>query len=210
MFGHCCICDKSFGRHRDVPKHKKYNTRAEVHTKKKVAIHDSSDDEIALAAVINQPKCTVELEPTQIRRPSVVSDMKAELSDEDDEVFYPTKMVKPRAKSPVPRWFSQGENRGHAVQVTPRTPVGRDEVILRRERLLNRLIDDEGDAAQNATEHKVRFDPLGPVIAGGEQPLPQCSLYCFFCVFTITRLEQMLYCNCDFFVLFVFLGNRVI
>lgn len=45
----------------------------------------------------------------------------------------------------------------------PATPVGRDELALRRHRFFADLI----NAAQAAAEHRVRFDPRGPVVAGG-------------------------------------------
>ncbi|XP_047984974.1 adenylyl cyclase-associated protein 1 isoform X2 [Leguminivora glycinivorella] len=48
----------------------------------------------------------------------------------------------------------------------PATPVGRDELALRRHRFFSDLV----CAARAAVEHRVRFDPLGPVVAepGGE------------------------------------------
>lgn len=42
----------------------------------------------------------------------------------------------------------------------PVTPVGRDDVELRRHRFFNDLL----KAAQAAREHRVRFNPLGPEI----------------------------------------------
>lgn len=44
----------------------------------------------------------------------------------------------------------------------PATPVGRDELALRRHRFYSDLV----CAARAAVEHRVRFDPLGPVVAG--------------------------------------------
>lgn len=43
----------------------------------------------------------------------------------------------------------------------PVTPVGRDDLELRRHRFFNELL----KAAQAAREHRVRFNPLGPEIA---------------------------------------------
>lgn len=43
----------------------------------------------------------------------------------------------------------------------PATPVGRDELALRRHRFFSDLV----CAARAAVEHRVRFDPLGPVVA---------------------------------------------
>lgn len=44
----------------------------------------------------------------------------------------------------------------------PVTPVGKDELELKRHRLYSDLV----NAAQAAVEHRVRFDPLGPDISG--------------------------------------------
>lgn len=67
----------------------------------------------------------------------------------------------------LPRWFSQ-EDEEHqeadGAQEPPATPVGRDELALRRHRLFSELL----NVARSAHEHRVRFDPLGPVVAGGE------------------------------------------
>ncbi|XP_017882135.1 adenylyl cyclase-associated protein 1 isoform X1 [Ceratina calcarata] len=49
------------------------------------------------------------------------------------------------------------------MQEPPATPVARDELALRRHRFFSDLL----HAAQNAQEHKVRFDPLGPVVHTG-------------------------------------------
>lgn len=48
----------------------------------------------------------------------------------------------------------------------PVTPVGRDDLELRRHRFFNELL----KAAQATREHRVRFNPLGPEIAqlGGD------------------------------------------
>lgn len=43
----------------------------------------------------------------------------------------------------------------------PATPVGRDELALRRHRFFSDLV----CAARAAVEHRVRFDPLGPMVA---------------------------------------------
>lgn len=44
----------------------------------------------------------------------------------------------------------------------PATPVGRDELALRRHRFFSDLL----TAAQAAADHRVRFDPMGPAVAG--------------------------------------------
>lgn len=71
---------------------------------------------------------------------------KQESDTEDDEVFEES-----AAKS--------GENEG--PRDPPATPVGRDELALRRHRFFSDLV----CAARAAVEHRVRFDPLGPVVA---------------------------------------------
>ncbi|OWR47727.1 adenylyl cyclase-associated protein [Danaus plexippus plexippus] len=50
----------------------------------------------------------------------------------------------------------------------PATPVGRDELALRRHRFFSDLV----CAARAAVEHRVRFDPLGPVVADSVLPAP--------------------------------------
>ena len=73
---------------------------------------------------------------------------KQESDTEDDEVFEAC-----AAKS------ESGENDG--PRDPPATPVGRDELALRRHRFFSDLV----CAARAAVEHRVRFDPLGPVVA---------------------------------------------
>lgn len=71
--------------------------------------------------------------------------MKQESDTEDDEVFEQnaTKTGESDPREP------------------PATPVGRDELALRRHRFFSDLV----CAARAAVEHRVRFDPLGPVVA---------------------------------------------
>lgn len=77
----------------------------------------------------------------------------------------------PSKKGPIPglpRWFSEDDDeqeRG-GTQEPPATPVGKDELALRRHRFFSELM----TAAQAAAEHRVSFDPLGPVVADGEIP----------------------------------------
>lgn len=70
------------------------------------------------------------------------------------------------AGPPVPKWFSKDEDEEQVevggIQEPPATPIGKDELALRRHRFFSELM----IAAQNASEHKVHFDPLGPVVAG--------------------------------------------
>ncbi|KPI94947.1 hypothetical protein RR46_11951 [Papilio xuthus] len=72
-----------------------------------------------------------------------------EVCSDDDEVF---------EKNPE----CGGEQEG--PREPPATPVGRDELALRRHRFFSDLV----CAARAAVEHRVRFDPLGPVVADGE------------------------------------------
>nr|XP_012149225.1 PREDICTED: adenylyl cyclase-associated protein 2 isoform X2 [Megachile rotundata] len=71
--------------------------------------------------------------------------------------------------SSVPRWLSEEEDGEHdseecsGMQEPPATPVARDELALRRHRFFSDLL----HAAQNASEHRVRFDPLGPMVHTG-------------------------------------------
>lgn len=65
---------------------------------------------------------------------------------EDDEVFENVNCGTKEAEGPVE---------------PPATPVGRDELALRRHRFFSDLV----CAARAAVEHRVRFDPLGPVVA---------------------------------------------
>jgi hypothetical protein len=68
----------------------------------------------------------------------------------------------------VPQWLSQEDDdmvaEGGGTAEPPATPVGRDELALRRHRFFSDLL----QAHQAGTEHRVRFDPLGPTVAGGE------------------------------------------
>ena len=45
----------------------------------------------------------------------------------------------------------------------PATPVARDELALRRHRFFSDLL----EAARTSTEHRVKFDPLGPIVHTG-------------------------------------------
>lgn len=66
-------------------------------------------------------------------------------SDDDDDVFERDVLVSDTEGPREP----------------PATPVGRDELALRRHRFFSDLV----CAARAAVEHRVRFDPLGPVVA---------------------------------------------
>jgi hypothetical protein len=72
----------------------------------------------------------------------------------------------------LPRWVSQEDDditaEGGGTAEPPATPVGRDELALRRHRFFSDLL----QAHQAGAEHRVHFDPLGPVVAGGEYTRP--------------------------------------
>lgn len=58
--------------------------------------------------------------------------------------------------------FEENASTGQAgLKEPPATPVGRDELALRRHRFFSDLV----CAARAAVEHRVRFDPLGPIVA---------------------------------------------
>lgn len=102
------------------------------------------------------------------------------ISDNDDEVFCEgvgsevklaenlgTTTGKPHPL--LPKWFRDSSDDLETVDseapvTPPATPVGKDELALRRHRLFSEII----DLTQHASEHRVKFDPFGPVIAGGE------------------------------------------
>lgn len=69
----------------------------------------------------------------------------------------------------MPKWLSQEEDDDKpsegcdGMQEPPATPVARDELALRRHRFFSDLL----QAARNTTEHRVHFDPLGPVVHSG-------------------------------------------
>ncbi|XP_023317475.1 uncharacterized protein LOC106654003 isoform X4 [Trichogramma pretiosum] len=115
----------------------------------------------------------------------------------DDSVFEAASLVKdpeiikdlpPRPVPPVARWLSQEEDeadgdegaagetseRGDTggcssevglggMQEPPATPVARDELALRRHRFFSDLL----QAARSTAEHRVSFDPLGPLVHPG-------------------------------------------
>ncbi|XP_063914925.1 adenylyl cyclase-associated protein 1 isoform X1 [Zophobas morio] len=124
------------------------------------------------------------------------SDVKIEVSDNDDEVF--CEGVGPAVKladnlgtcrghTPLPTWFRESSDvetaDSEAPATPPATPVGKDELALRRHRLFSEII----DLTQHAAEHKVKFDPFGPVIAGG----PDDSCLRSDLEELITRLESV-------------------
>lgn len=69
---------------------------------------------------------------------------------------------------PIPRWLSEDDDTDNpevcgGMQEPPATPVAKDEIALRRHRFFSDLM----HATKNDNEHKVRFDPLGPMIHPG-------------------------------------------
>ncbi|XP_034947835.1 interaptin isoform X1 [Chelonus insularis] len=96
-------------------------------------------------------------------------------------------MIPERREKPLPRWLSEEDDKdylegGSGMQEPPATPVAKDELALRRHRFFSDLL----HVAKNSTEHRVRFDPLGPMIHPGcdndrEEQLEQL----------VTRLENV-------------------
>lgn len=73
------------------------------------------------------------------------------------------------AVASIPRWLSEEDDGEYVsggcsgMQEPPATPIARDELALRRHRFFSDLL----QAAQNSSEHRVRFDPLGPMVHTG-------------------------------------------
>lgn len=113
-----------------------------------------------------------------------LSDATSPLAD-DDEVFSDSidpqlprgdmcaPYLKKRGSMPglvaLPDWFGLEQFREEGgVLEPPVTPVGRDELAMKRHRLFSEIL----QAAQAAAEHRVRFNPWGPSVtaaAGGVQ-----------------------------------------
>lgn len=123
--------------------------------------------------------------------PGLTIDIKTECDtaineeDEDSEVIpitprtakgltpYPVKRNSTPGLSAIPKWLSQDdEEETGGTAEPPVTPVGRDELALRRHRFFSDLL----IAAQAATEHRVRFDPLGPSVAEVSLPSPEKTM----------------------------------
>lgn len=187
MFSNCC-CTESTRKATDDIADNREESKNEVTGNELPALEKSVSSTVNNTAdmpVIDQPTstCAPRAEQDKDKRQSVVSEIKIEISDnDDDEVFCegvgpPIKLASnlgtPHNKNSLPRWFSEDDDQEvGGVQEPPATPIGRDELALRRHRLFSELL----SAAQNATEHRVRFDPLGPVVAGGEHHF--CIMSC--------------------------------
>jgi hypothetical protein len=82
----------------------------------------------------------------------------------------------------TPRWLSQEDDdivgEGGGTAEPPATPVGRDELALRRHRFFSDFV----QAQQAGAEHRVHFDPLGPSVAEGEYLGPKCLSFHELCV----------------------------
>lgn len=88
----------------------------------------------------------------------------------DDSVFEGENEIKKTpAVASIPRWLSEEDDGEYVsggcsgMQEPPATPIARDELALRRHRFFSDLL----QAAQNSSEHRVRFDPLGPMVHTG-------------------------------------------
>lgn len=120
--------------------------------------------------------------------PGLTIDIKTENGNDEDEdtdvipitprtakglTPYPVKRNSTPGLSAIPKWLSQDEDEETGGTAEPPvTPVGRDELALRRHRFFSDLL----VAAQAATEHRVRFDPLGPSVAEVSLPLPEKAM----------------------------------
>jgi hypothetical protein len=100
----------------------------------------------------------------------------------------------------TPHWLSQEDDdivgEGGGTAEPPATPVGRDELALRRHRFFSDFV----QAQQAGAEHRVRFDPLGPTVAEGEYLEATCLVFDEFCVWEVRCLEfsgQLLECESD-------------
>lgn len=129
-------------------------------------------------------------ESTQLIPPHHLSDQNSLV--DDDDVFsdsiapqlprgdmcapYLTKRGSMPGLVALPDWFAMEHYREDGgIQEPPVTPVGRDELALKRHRLFSEIL----QAAQAAAEHRVRFNPWGPTnvlqqqdpLIGNEWPL---------------------------------------
>lgn len=94
-----------------------------------------------------------------LKRPSIAwpaeekprGSVRMEVSDDDDVFMAPPACVLAARKQSLPAGLGGGA-------------VGRDELALRRHRVFSELV----GAARAAQEHRVRFDPLGPLVASGK------------------------------------------
>lgn len=81
----------------------------------------------------------------------------------------------------------------------PTTPIGRDELALKRHRFFSDLL----EAAQAAMEHRVRFDPLGPFVADvtpidevptpSAEPTHHCDKHSNFIAINYIKLFSFMY-----------------
>lgn len=172
MFSTCCGCNKKSGK----DKIKNAKSVQDVATQSEVEVCTVTAQTDAECSQEKRNSVPVLKQPADLnRQSSTISDVKIEISDnDDDEVFCegvgpPIKLNENLGapgnygRVPLPTWFSddQSEEIG-GIQEPPATPVGKDELALRRHRFFSELL----KASQNPNTHRVRFDPLGPVIAG--------------------------------------------
>uniref|UniRef100_A0A6E8W1S9 Adenylyl cyclase-associated protein n=2 Tax=Anopheles coluzzii TaxID=1518534 RepID=A0A6E8W1S9_ANOCL len=119
--------------------------------KKKVAYNDSTE-------VIPPPEY-----PPPEDDDSVFSDsVPPKLPRGDMCTPYATKRGSLPGMIALPDWFAEDRLMMlGGIMEPPTTPIGRDELALRRHRFFSELL----NAAHAAVEHRVRFDPLGPEVA---------------------------------------------
>ncbi|XP_066601138.1 microtubule-associated protein futsch-like isoform X1 [Prorops nasuta] len=109
---------------------------------------------------------TVEDGPEDEGDDSVFESVPHEIADSLPEIIQVIKKPPPPVPA-IPRWLSEEDEEGPngvgGMQEPPATPVARDELALRRHRFVSDLL----HAARTSTEHRVRFDPLGPMVHAG-------------------------------------------
>lgn len=116
-----------------------------------------------------------------LKRPSIAwpaeekprGSVRMEVSDDDDVFMAPPACVLAARKQSLPAGVGGGA-------------VGRDELALRRHRVFSELV----GAARAAQEHRVRFDPLGPLVASGKI----CFSSDFVVSFTIIFFSEIFLC----------------
>ncbi|KAG8293219.1 F-actin-capping protein subunit alpha [Homalodisca vitripennis] len=191
MFKQCCGCKGRPDPDTDDEKEKlqeveKKNSvtinvkeeKAEVTPEVVVSLPDSSPLPEVKNEAEEAPLLKKEEPPKETKNPGLTIDTSQDLEgldDDDDNMIvpitprtakgltpHPAKRNSTPGLSAIPKWLSQDDDEeSGGTAEPPVTPVGRDELALRRHRFFSDLL----VAAQAATEHRVRFDPLGPSVA---------------------------------------------
>jgi hypothetical protein len=165
-------------------------------TKDKTVICSVDDGRHETARCVPDPKLiarTIQLlvEQEETGRPSAVTSedqLDTETLQTEEGDMLPDKFPIKRGGGGIPHlvstphWLSQEDDdivgEGGGTAEPPATPVGRDELALRRHRFFADFV----QAHQAGTEHRVRFDPLGPTVAEGEYLEPKYLAFDEFCI----------------------------